>query len=99
MSYTIIMNKEEIQKLADLSRLELTDSEINAYQKDFEGILSYIDTLNQVVLDKNLESDRKPNTNYLRDDSLSYESGQFTLDILDQAPDRKDDYFKVQKIL
>lgn len=99
MSYTISMNKEDIKKLADLSRLELSDNEVELYQKDFQGILSYINTLNQVTLDKNLDLNRGPNTNYLRDDSLSYQPGEFTDDILNQAPGRKDDYFKVQKIL
>lgn len=97
--YTDPMNKEEIQELADLSRLSLTEDEITSYQKDFEGILSYINTLNTVEVDETMNSHRLPNTNYLRSDEAAYQPGQFSEDILAQAPERKEDFIKVAKIL
>lgn len=99
LGYTIFMNKEEIQVLADLSRLNLTDDEITSYQKDFEGILSYIDTLKEVKIDDTITQQRSANTNYLRNDDVSYVPGQFSEDLLTSAPEVEGEFIKVQKIL
>jgi aspartyl-tRNA(Asn)/glutamyl-tRNA(Gln) amidotransferase subunit C len=93
------MNKEEILKLAELARLDITDEEAEAYKKDFEGILNYIDTIKNV----DIEADEFYETNFtrnsMRDDNDVYEAGSFTKDILAEAPNREGDYFKVKKVL
>jgi aspartyl/glutamyl-tRNA(Asn/Gln) amidotransferase C subunit len=99
LGYTGFMNKEDIQKLADLSRLTLTENEIIGYNKDFEGILAYINTLSAIDVHKNIVAAQAANTNYVRDDEQSYSSGEFSEDILNQAPSRKEYFIKVQKIL
>jgi aspartyl-tRNA(Asn)/glutamyl-tRNA(Gln) amidotransferase subunit C len=93
------MNKEDIKGLADLVRLELADADIESYQKDFEGILNYINTINDVSLDDYNDQLRSVTTNTMRADDVSYESGQFTEDLLNAAPHREGDYFKVKKVL
>ena len=93
------MNKEDIQTLAELSRLTLTENEITAYQKDFEGILGYINTLNIIKVPENIMDIKVANTNYMRDDEENYSSGEFSEDMLSQAPNLEKDFIKVQKIL
>lgn len=93
------MNKEDIQTLADLSRINLTESEIDSYSKDFEGILNYISTLTSVTIDKKIEIENSANINYLREDDESYSSGEFSNDLLEAAPETQDKLIKVQKIL
>lgn len=93
------MNTEDVKKLADLSRLELTDDQVREYQKDFEGILGYIDTLQSVDIGDVSQAFYGANTNYLRDDEQSYQTGEFSEDLLDAAPARDGDFIKVQKIL
>lgn len=93
------MNKEDIQTLADLSRINLTESEIDSYSKDFEGILNYISTLTLVTIDKKIEIENSANINYLREDDESYSSGEFSNDLLEAAPETQDKLIKVQKIL
>lgn len=92
------MNRDDIQKLAELSRLSLTDAQVDEYQKDFEGILGHINTLKDVNI-TNLEPERQVNTNVMRDDQDAYAPGQFTQDLLSAAPERDADFVKVQKIL
>lgn len=93
------MNKEEIHTLADLSRINLTESEIESYAKDFQGILGYIDTLAIVTIDERVQDQKSPNINYLREDDNSYVSGEFSKELLMAAPDTEGQFIKVQKIL
>jgi len=39
---------DDVKKIAKLSRLHLTDAEINAYQTQLGSILSYVDKLQSV---------------------------------------------------
>jgi aspartyl-tRNA(Asn)/glutamyl-tRNA(Gln) amidotransferase subunit C len=43
------ITKEEIQKLASLSRLKLTEEETEQYAKDLNGILKYVDQIQEVT--------------------------------------------------
>ncbi len=75
----------------------MSDDESPQYQKDFDGILDYIDTINS------LETDDVPAQNVLknvvREDGDPYEVGSYSKDILSDAPDTQNGYFKVNKIL
>lgn len=93
------MNKEDILKLAELSRLEITDSEAELYKKDFEGILKYIDSISSVDVDFNDQDQIGVLKNVMRSDDDEYKAGEFTKDILDTAPETEDGYFKVKKVL
>jgi aspartyl-tRNA(Asn)/glutamyl-tRNA(Gln) amidotransferase subunit C len=95
------MNTDEIKKLADLSRLKINDQDIEAYKKDFEGIINYINTLQSVPVDDTQREDYHdtPNVNTLRDDNNHYISGEFTRDLVDAAPEKEGDYIKVSKVL
>jgi aspartyl-tRNA(Asn)/glutamyl-tRNA(Gln) amidotransferase subunit C len=98
-----MLNEKEIKHLALLARLEIKDSQIKSLLKDIKSIIDYISSLNKVKLDKekeNLTYEIESNSlNFLRNDdgqSLSNDTGQ---EILNQAPDKKDNYFKVKKII
>ncbi len=93
------MDKDEILSLAKLARLEITETEIEGYKRDFDGILNYIDSIKEV--DVSMEDNYETNLtkNYMREDELEYAPGEFTDDILAVAPDTKNGYIKVKKIL
>jgi aspartyl/glutamyl-tRNA(Asn/Gln) amidotransferase C subunit len=93
------MNNTDIQTLADLSRLHLSSTEIESYAKDFEGILQYINTIQSIGINQEDETYVGTNTNYLREDTESYSSGEFSENLLQAAPQRDGDFIKVQKIL
>lgn len=94
------MNEEEVKKLAVLSRLELNDDEALEYAKDFDDIIKYIDTLKEASGEPDLLSTEVTvNRNVVREDINPLESGINTERILNEAPETKDDYIKVKKIL
>ena len=93
------MDKKDILNLAALSRLEISDSDAESYKKDFEGILNYVDSISRVEVATSDHYETNLARNYMREDTDTYEPGSFTDDILSQAPESKDGYFKVKKVL
>jgi len=89
---------KEVDHVARLARLELTDDEKERMRAQLDSILSYIDKLNE--LDTSAvepTSHVLPMMNVFRDDevrpSLSQEEA------LANAPDRQDLFFRVPRIL
>lgn len=93
------MNREEIKNLAKLARLGLSEGDVDSYQKDFQGILDYISTINSIKIDSYDDQIRGNTTNIMRSDDVSYKSGEFTDILLEAAPERDGDYVKVAKVL
>jgi aspartyl-tRNA(Asn)/glutamyl-tRNA(Gln) amidotransferase subunit C len=91
------MNRDDVKNLAELARLSISDEQADDYLKDFQSILGYIDTLNTVEVSE--ADDQHVLTNIVREDDDAYEAGEFTSDILDNAPHHEDGYLKVNKIL
>lgn len=50
------LSKEEIEKLADLAKLQLSDEEINLYQEQLKDVLTYVEKINELDLEKIKES-------------------------------------------
>jgi aspartyl-tRNA(Asn)/glutamyl-tRNA(Gln) amidotransferase subunit C len=93
-----MIDKEQVHKVALLARLELTSEEEEKFTTQLGSILGYIEQLNE--LDVN---DVSPTTraidvsNVTRTDDLqSYPEREA---ILNGAPDREEEFFKVPKIL
>lgn len=92
------LSNEEIKHLGTLSRIDISDDEIPGLQNDFDTILGYIDRIREVNVENGAET-RHPVVNVMREDEESYESGQFSDDILAEVPVTEDNFVKVQKIL
>ena len=88
---------DDVRQLASLARLSMSEEQLQAYQKDFEGILNQIETINKA----DVTTAELPYvlTNVVREDEEAYEAGEFTHDLIGQAPQSKDAYFEVPKIL
>lgn len=91
------MKSDEVKNLAHLARISVGDAEIEAYTKDFDSILAYVDAIQQVQVDDTAPTHLNKNT--LREDIATVESGAHTDTLLAEAPDQKDGYYKVGKIL
>lgn len=93
-----MITREEILKLANLSRLKLSEEEIARMQKDMGAILAYVDKLKAAPV-----SEHGPvmstNKNVLREDAGAHEGGAFTKKLIDLAPKKEGTLFKVKKIL
>jgi aspartyl-tRNA(Asn)/glutamyl-tRNA(Gln) amidotransferase subunit C len=89
---------QDIEKLATLSRLSLTEAEKEKYRGEIDSILGYIDILKKV-------SGGKPapvmsrNKNVFREDINPHEPDMYTEKLLKLAPKRDGRYIKVKKIL
>jgi aspartyl-tRNA(Asn)/glutamyl-tRNA(Gln) amidotransferase subunit C len=95
------LTKEEIKKIAELSRLELNDVEISKYQTQLGSVLDYIDMLKEAdcsdldILGLDLED----NFNRTREDcSENWPEDEVKI-ALDQVSDREDDQIKVNRVM
>lgn len=94
------MNEEGVKKLAELSRLELSDEEIKQYSGEISEILSYVDSLKEAGADEMTSViENSAERNVMREDENPHETGINTDVIMDAAPDSVNGHFKVKKIL
>lgn len=92
-----MISPEDIEKLATLSRLELSGVEKETFATEIDSILAYVGQVTEAAgaVENTLPSVR----NVFRPDENPHESGLYTEAILNQAPRREGDYLKVKKIL
>lgn len=90
-----------IEKLAELSRISVSDEEKGKFLKDLESILSYVDQIKTAVGEDGMKVIRAEDEqiNVFREDDNCHDRGQFTETLLACAPEREDGYVKVKKIL
>ena len=93
------MEIKDIEKLAKLARIELTEEEKSKYLKDIGAILNYVDQIKGAVAQVGEEKKAGELRNVMRDDSGENMSGINTGDIVAEFPKKEGDYLKVKKIL
>tara|TARA_B100000401_G_C52378610_1_gene518437 strand:+ start:125 stop:418 length:294 start_codon:yes stop_codon:yes gene_type:complete len=92
------ITQEEVKKVAQLARLELNENEINNHAEQLEKILQYIKQLEKIETDNVPCTTRAIEvTNSFRKDARQ-DYGDIEK-ILDLAPSREDQFFKVPKII
>ncbi len=90
----ISFDKEELLKIAKLSALTLDDDEIETFSNELRQVLQYTSELENVEPPQTLEV--QTNVNVFREDKAQPCDPE---SVLEQAPDRKDTFFRVPKIL
>lgn len=94
------MNKDEVQKLAKLSRIDIGDAEAEKLSNEFGKILDYVAEVKKAVSgDIELSKNDLPLRNVMREDTEPYEIGIYTEKLLAEAPKTKDGFVAVKKIL
>lgn len=90
---------KDIEKLAKLARIELTEAEKETYLKDLGDILQYVDQIKEVVAE--VGEDRSISTvrNVLRADTVKNKAGEQTESIVAGFPVSQKNYLQVKKIL
>ena len=92
------ITKEEVKKVANLSRLELNENEINNHAEQLEKILEYIKQLEKIDTNDVPCTTRAIEViNVFRKDKK--QNADCKEELLELAPSREDEYFKVPKIL
>jgi len=92
------ISSSDVRKVAQLARLELPDDQIEIYTAQIEEILSYVDQLQEIDTKNVSPTTRAVEVvNAMREDLVDVKC--LREDILNQAPHREGDFFRVPKIL
>jgi len=97
-----MLTKKEVEKIAELARLKLEEKEKEKFAEDLSSVLGYVQKLSEVNIEKvepitggtSLESVMRKD-----DETKCISDSQMRKQMLDAAPNREDDYFKVPSIL
>ena len=92
------IDKNQVKKVAKLSRISLDDSKLESLSKDLASILNFVEQLNKLetkktepltsIVDKTLE---------LRNDKIN--DGKIKDQILKNSPDKNEEFFIVPKVV
>ncbi|HEU5114831.1 MAG TPA: Asp-tRNA(Asn)/Glu-tRNA(Gln) amidotransferase subunit GatC [Candidatus Paceibacterota bacterium] len=97
-----MISRDEIIKLAALSRLKLSEDEISRMQGDMTSILAYVDKL-KAAEGAEFGPVMSVNRNVMREDANPHESGTFTDALIALSPKHQateeGKFVKVKKIL
>ncbi len=86
-----------IVALAKLARLEISSEEVSKLEREIPPILSFIDTIQRASADA--QSGDPELRNVMRDDDHPDESGIYTEDLLQDAPEKKDNKIVVKQVV
>lgn len=92
------LTKEQVAKVAHLARIQTKDTELEIMQNEINGILHWIDQLQQVPTDgvENF-SDRQGRMLQEREDQVN--DGNYVEAVLANAPESAHDMFAVPKVI
>jgi aspartyl-tRNA(Asn)/glutamyl-tRNA(Gln) amidotransferase subunit C len=93
------MKKEDIERLATLSRIALTPKETEEFAEDITSILGYVSEITEITGTGDVEKKADALFNVMREDTEPHAPGLYTEDLLNAAPEREGQYVKVKKIL
>ena len=93
-----MISREEVQHVARLARLALTDEELERMRQQLDAILAYIDKLRELDVEGvEPTSHAVPLVNVMRDDDIAPSLSQEAA--LANAPDRAGELFRVPRII
>ncbi len=92
------MQLEEIKKLAQMARIDMSEEEMAEIAGSFDAILAYVGQVQEV---KGLVevAANYPLENVMREDVVTNTPGEWTDKIVKQMPDSQDGFLKVKQIL
>lgn len=94
------MKREDIEHLADLARIKLTEEEMSKLPEELSSIVSYVSTVSDIAADDAAE---KPQVgarfNVFRKDEVTNEANQYSDDIIAEMPSVDGRFLSVKKIL
>lgn len=97
-----MLERKDVEKLADLSVIEVSEEEIEKFRGEIDAILGYVSELQKLAVQ---DSAQKSGSvvgelyNIMREDTDPHESGLYSKALLEEAPQREGNYVKVKKIL
>ena len=92
------IDRDEVIHIADLSRIKLNDSEKERYSQDLTSILEFVDQLNEIETDKIEPIMNITGLENVMDEDRAKQDPAAEK-IIQNAPDAKDGYFRVKKVI
>ena len=92
------ISKEEVKKVANLARLEITSAEEEEFGTQLNAILDYFEQLSELDTDNVQPTTRAIDVSNItrKDEQVTYIDRE---SLLNSAPEREEDFFQVPKIL
>jgi aspartyl-tRNA(Asn)/glutamyl-tRNA(Gln) amidotransferase subunit C len=90
---------KELEHLATLARIELTEDDKKSLIKEFDSILGYVDQLKKVDVSLDAAGRVGAVKNVMRPDVTDTVSPEDRERLLDEAPYREGDFIAVKKII
>ena len=93
------ISRDDVLKLAKLSKLSLSEDEIVKFQKELSDILGYVEQLSSVDTTGLSETSQVTGLENVtrKDEVIDY--GTTVDELMKNAPDKKDGLFKVKRVL
>ena len=89
------ISREEVLKIAEISRLTLDEDEVDTILKQLEDVLGYAQRVKDLAV-QSAAQDMYKNVNVMRDDQVQASDPEI---ILVCAPEREEHFFVVPRIL
>ncbi len=90
---------KELEHLATLARIELTEDDKKSFVKEFDSILGYVDQLKKVDVSLDAAGRVGAIKNVMREDVADTISAEDRERLLGEAPYREGDFIAVKKII
>ena len=90
---------EDVQKLAALARIKISDDATDSFVKEFEGILSYIHSLEDLTLPGGGKQAPGVVRNVFREDGEPHATGLYTNKLVKAFPEKEGNLLKVKQII
>ena len=88
---------EDVQKLAALARISVSDEALPKFAAEFDAILGYVSKLSELTIEQG--KSLLPYTNIFRADGEPHEKGIYTEKIAEQFPAREGNLLSVKQII
>jgi aspartyl-tRNA(Asn)/glutamyl-tRNA(Gln) amidotransferase subunit C len=93
------LTREDVLKLAQLARLELTDEEVEEYSRELSALLQYVEQLGDVDVSGLKQTNQVTGlTNVMRDDEIK-DYGYDPQDLLKNVPAVENNQIKVKRMI
>ena len=94
-----MLSKSEVQKIASLARIEITDEEAEKYSKELSDILAFVEKLNEADTE-GIEpiAHITGAKNIIREDKVIEYSDETKENIINNFPEKKERFDKVKAV-
>jgi len=92
------IDKNQVKKVAKLSRISLDDKKIDSLSKDLDSILTFVEKLNELDT-KEIKTLKSITNKTLEARNDIVDDGKIKNDILKNSPEKNEDFFIVPKVI